>query len=83
MASKTETNDFFECGGCGAWHPYGWGGDCRNDSKRLNIVDLDLKYGLDGWREVCELCRSTIHSSADHHEHPDLGADEWTDGFDG
>ena len=45
---------YFECGGCGAYHPFGWNGDCRVDSMRFYADQLDNLYGLFGWKEVEE-----------------------------
>lgn len=43
---------FYECGICGAWHSDSFTGDCREDSARFNMEDLDSKYGVEGWEEV-------------------------------
>jgi len=62
--------EFFDCGGCGHWHPFGWGGDCRNDSMRYTtdrVEDVFGDYG-EGWIEVCEFCESTEHSSLEHEQ---------------
>lgn len=29
---------FYECGICGAYHPWEWDGDCRDDANRLQEV---------------------------------------------
>jgi hypothetical protein len=45
---------FFECGVCGSLHAAGtpWWVDCRDDSRRFTIEELDSHYGADQWREV-------------------------------
>lgn len=32
---------FFECGGCGAYHPLGFTGDCRDNINRFNELPDD------------------------------------------
>jgi len=32
---ETTTQERYECGGCGAYHPVGFEGDCRDDSNRF------------------------------------------------
>lgn len=56
---------FFDCGGCGCWHPFGWDGDCRDDSMRYTTGRLEEEFG-DDWFEVCESCGSSAHSSLEH-----------------
>ena len=43
---------FYACGCCGAYHPAGWDGDCRDDAGRFDPESLDVRYGWDGWEEV-------------------------------
>lgn len=51
-----ELPKFFECGGCEHLHPFGWAGDCRDDSMRYAAAALDERYnGPDGWVEVDEI----------------------------
>lgn len=45
---------FYECGGCGHLHPFGWAGDCRNDATRYSNGELDVQFGDDGWESVDE-----------------------------
>ena len=49
----TDTNRFFECGGCDHLHPYGWTGDCRNDTNRFTYDKLDELFG-NAWSLVDE-----------------------------
>lgn len=43
---------FYCCGGCGEFHPFGWTGDCREDSQRFTANTLDDSYPT--WIEVNE-----------------------------
>jgi len=43
---------FLECGCCGCYHPLRWHGDCRDDNNRFGAIELDDKYGEDGWEEI-------------------------------
>ena len=43
---------FYNCGICGWYHSASFDGDCRDDSERFTSLDLDLKYGSEGWEEV-------------------------------
>jgi hypothetical protein len=44
---------FYQCGGCGAFHPASFTGDCRDDFNRFNAEDLP-----DG-ACVCRDCQHT------------------------
>jgi hypothetical protein len=53
---------FFECGGCGHWHPFGWTGDCRDDAHRFSSNDLDALFpdsNNDHWPDWLECDEST------------------------
>lgn len=43
---------FYRCGICDHYHSVLWNGDCREDSARLDMDDLDKMYGPCGWNEV-------------------------------
>ena len=36
---------FCECGCCGCYHPKEWYGDCRDDSQRLCLDEIEAKFG--------------------------------------
>lgn len=36
--AATIPNMFFECGGCGAYHPLGFKDDCRDNANRFNEI---------------------------------------------
>ena len=40
---------FYECGGCGHFHPAAFSGDCRDDANRYSTEDLP-----EGWEEVAD-----------------------------
>ena len=44
---------YYECGGCGHYHPFGWTGDCRDNARRSTGAQLDSLHGAH-WREVDE-----------------------------
>lgn len=43
---------YFDCGICGSWHRADWWGDCREDSERLTVDDIDARHGDNGWESV-------------------------------
>lgn len=52
---KCETiHQVYSCDICGAYHRLEWDGDCRENAERLQIEDLEAKYGEEGkaWIEV-------------------------------
>ena len=55
---------FYECGGCGHCHPFGFSGDCRDDKNRFTHAELDEKYGSGGWEEYeqCKYCGGDCNS---------------------
>lgn len=64
---------FYQCGGCTAYHSVTFSGDCREDAARLNPEDLDKQYGMLGWEEVgvCAICGTpgrTTNMPSDGHE---------------
>lgn len=38
---------FYECGICDCLHPCGFAGDCRDDSNRFALDELEERYGWD------------------------------------
>jgi hypothetical protein len=53
---------FYLCGGCDHWHPFGWGGDCRNDAHRFTVEQLDTLFpdtNKDGWPDWYEADEKT------------------------
>lgn len=50
----SEMKLFYECGGCGMYHPVLFEGDCRDDSNRFTGGELDAQLGTVGWNEVEE-----------------------------
>ncbi len=40
---------YYDCGICGRIHPWGFTGDCRDDSNRFNEDDLVAKHGWTGY----------------------------------
>jgi hypothetical protein len=46
---------FIECGCCGHYHPIDFWGDCRDDSNRFHIVQLEeMGYSFDDILELDE-----------------------------
>lgn len=47
---------FFYCGGCDHLHPFGWTGDCRDDSQRFTYDRIETLHGRqdEGWIQVNE-----------------------------
>lgn len=43
---------YYECGICGAMHSASFTGDCREDSARFDVDDLDANHGPNGWEEI-------------------------------
>lgn len=43
---------YYLCEICECYHPADWDGDCRDNSARFAIDELDEKFGPDGWEEV-------------------------------
>jgi hypothetical protein len=43
---------YYHCGICEQYHAIGFNGDCRQDSARFFIEDLDALHGALGWDEV-------------------------------
>lgn len=58
---------YFRCGGCEHLHPFGWDGDCREDSMRFTDEQVEKKHGTEGvnWLEVDEKT-----GSYEDHEEP-------------
>lgn len=54
LTSLDKRPRFYQCGGCGHYHPFGFNGDCRNDEARHSAGELDVLWGPDGWVEVKE-----------------------------
>ena len=46
---------YYECGICSQLHPATWDGDCRDDTNRFNVEDLDALHGMSGWEEI-DMC---------------------------
>ena len=46
-----EPRIYYECGICGACHPWEFHGDCRENESRFFPQDLDDLYGVDGWEQ--------------------------------
>lgn len=44
--------EYYRCGICDCYHPANWDGDCRDDSHRFAIDQLDDRHGAHGWKEV-------------------------------
>lgn len=42
---------FYLCEICGAHHPWGWNGDCRENAARFDYETLDKTFGPNGWDE--------------------------------
>lgn len=38
---------FYECGICDQLHPCQFAGDCRDDSNRFTIEELEVEYGYE------------------------------------
>jgi hypothetical protein len=49
--SAFQTAAFVECGSCDHYHPKGFAGDCRNDTNRFTVEQLDAAYGPQGWHD--------------------------------
>lgn len=58
MAPECATPDrypqYYECGGCGAYHDADFCGDCRQDDGRYSMAELDQRYGEAGWTEIAQ-----------------------------
>jgi hypothetical protein len=50
--AQHEKPKFYECGGCGHYHPATFRGDCRDDENRFETMVLDAQYGALGWDEI-------------------------------
>ena len=45
--------EYYECGICGCYHRAEFNGDCRDDSERLDIDEIDDAHGGPmGWDEI-------------------------------
>src|SRR3990167_2892479 len=45
---------FYDCGGCGHYHPLGWTGACQDNAQRFTSAQLDHLWGVNGWEDVPE-----------------------------
>jgi hypothetical protein len=46
-ATATTIYYFYECGICDCLHPCGFAGDCRDDSNRFALDELEERYGYE------------------------------------
>lgn len=68
MASpkRSTTRILYECGICGAYHPWTWTGDCRDDANRYGgPEDYAAKHGLRDWDIEVRTMDERVYADAD------------------
>jgi hypothetical protein len=41
---------YVDCDICGHFHSEDWDGDCRDNTARYTVEELDAKHGANGWK---------------------------------